>query len=259
MIKNNKGLKLLVIILSLLVIGLICFIFYDIVLSNNELKNNDINYTIENKVINGDYKILITNNTVEDEILNDVLDIIGIPYYNNRGNACLTDAISTNNYSANAKKIISFYIDSHNQFKLERPADNIYSSEECGIGAADCYVISKEKANKLFEIFNFEGNVTEYFQESTNLKDDYIFWYGHTLGFCDKKINHDIVAEYSSEEKKNEYGINIGRDIKIIDNQQVIKNIIDTNKKNEITERTITYIFKTKAYKTYYLDSVTVN
>ena len=189
-----------------------------------------------------------------------MLNIIGIPYFNNSSNACLTDAISVNNYSANAKKIMSLYIDSRNYRYLKNPEDNIYESEECGYGAADCYTISKENAEKLFNMFNFDGKITDYFQESVNLKDDYIFWYGHTLGFCDMKINHDIVAEYSSEEKKNDYGINIGADITIIDKQSVLKNIIDVGNgsKVEKNERTVTYIFKPATNGNYYLSSVDV-
>ena len=74
------------------------------------------------------------------------------------------------------------------------------------------------------------------------------------------KINHDIVAEYSSEEKKNDYGINIGADITIIDKQSVLKNIIDVGNgsKVEKNERTVTYIFKPATNGNYYLSSVDV-
>lgn len=249
--KKNTGLIVLVIILFLLVIGLGGFIVYDKILSNNEIENNNKENVSEN------YKVIIDSKSVDGEVLNEVLDIVGIPYYNNSSNACLTDTISVNNYSDNAKKIMSLYIDSHSNINLKRPEDKIYSSQECGIGAADCYTISKEDAKKLFYMFNFDGKLTDYFQESTNLKDDYIFWYGHTLGFCDKKISHDIVAEYSSAEKNNEYGINIGADIKITD-KQIIENVMDNDSINEQTERTITYIFKPATNGSYYLDSVSV-
>ena len=257
--KKNIGLVVLVIILSLLVVGLGGFIVYDKVLSNNEVDNvdNDKTNNTQKESVNGDYKVVINNKSVDEGTLNTVLDIIGVPYYNNSSNACLTDAISFNNYSDNAKKIMSFYIDSHNYRYLKIPEDKIYSSQECGLGAADCYTISKEDAKKLFDMFNFDGKITDYFQESTNLKDDYIFWYGHTLGFCDKKINHDIVAEYSSEERMNEYGINIGADIKITDKQEVINNIVDDVNNSKI-ERTITYYFKSATNGNYYLDSVNV-
>lgn len=258
--KKNTGLIVLVIILSLLVVGLSGFVIYDKMMSNDKIENNDNNYNKENKVVNSDYKVIINNKSVDEGTLNGVLDIIGIPYFNNNSNSCLTDAISVNNYSANAKDIMSFYIDIHNYLILKTPEDKIYSSEECGMGAADCYTISKDDAKELFDKFNFEGKITDYFQESTNLKDDYIFWYGHTLGFCGIKINHDIVAEYSSEEKKNEYGFNIGADVKITDKQEVFKNIIDVGTDNEIekTERTITYIFKPASNGSYYLDNVSL-
>ena len=241
----------MVIILSLFIVGLSGFIVYDKMLFNDKIEIND-------NIANDNYKIVINNKSVDDRILNTVLDIIGIPYFNNSSNACLTDAISVNNYSVNAKQIMSFYIDSHNQVNLKTPDDKIYISEECGIGAADCYTMSKEDAKKLFDMFNFDGNITDYFQESTNLTDDYIFWYGHTLGVCDKNINHDIVAEYSSEEKKNEYGTNIGADITITDKQEVVKNIIDVGNGSKIekAERTITFVFKPSTNGSYYLDSV---
>lgn len=244
---KNTGLKILVVVLSILVVVLSGYLVYDKALSNNEIEN-----------VNSDYKIVINNKSVDEGILNNVLDIIGIPYYNNSSNACLTDAISVNDYSVNAKRIMSFYIDSHDHINIKRPEDKIYSSKECGMGAADCYTISKEDAKKLFDMFNFDGEITDYFQESTNLKDDYIFWYGHTLGLCDKKINHDIVAEYSSEEKKNEYGINIGADITITDKQEIINDVNETNNNNEKTERTITYVFKSVTNGGYYLDNVSV-
>ena len=255
---KNIGLKNLVIVLSILVVLLSGYFVYDKILFNNDMGNND---STEKENINGDYKVVINNKSVDEGTLNEVLDIIGIPYYNNSSNACLNDVISVNNYSTNAKQIMSFYIDTHSSnVNLKVPEDEIYSSKECGMGAADCYTISKEDAKELFDMFSFDGKITDFFQESTNLKDDYIFWYGHTLGFCDKKISHDIVAEYSSAEKKNEYGINIGADIKITDKQEVVKNIIDDGTGSEIEkiERTITYIFKPSTNGNYYLDSVNV-
>lgn len=247
--KKNTRLVILIILLSLLVVGLSGFIFYDKILTNNN-NNND------SKVINNNYKVLINNKSVNEETLNNILDMIGISYFNNSSNACLTDAISSNNYSINAQEIISRYADSHNQV-LKRIEDEIYNSKECGMGAADCTAISKESAQELFDMFNFNGKITDYFQESTNLKDDYIFWYGHTLNFCDKKINHNIIAENSSEDKINEYGLNIGADITITDKQEVITNIINNNSTEKI-ERTVIYNFKPATNGRYYLDSVKV-
>ena len=253
----NNVLAVLVIVLSLIVIAMGVYI---VVNKDSGKKNNNL----EN------YYVKIDNYSVEKDALNNVLDIIGIPYINNAGNACLNNAISKDNYSENAKEIISRYIDSHKRITLSHPGDDpkCLESEECsrGMTAADYYSISKDNAKYLFETYNFNGKISDYFSSNPISDEDYIFMYAHTLGVCrDIEISHDLVSEYTSKIRKNDYGTTIGADIRLTDYQNVkkyndkyVEGVGTTFEKISEEQRKVTYDFKTLNNGNYYLYSVEV-
>jgi len=243
-VEHNGNKKVLLSILVILIVIFGGYFLYDKILSNK--KNTETT------------KIIIENNSVAHDDLNYILNILGIPYYNNASNACLTNELSNNNYSLNAKNIISRYIDSNTNVSLEIPEDENYAREICGIGSVDCYIIDKEDAEMLFETYNFAGEIDDYFQSSSKLDDDYIFWYAHTLGMCDTEISHKLVAEYTSEY----FDASMEPDVRITDKQMVTEYTFDDDGTRIVSntfDRKVIYDFKADKYNAYYyLDKVEV-
>lgn len=193
--------------------------------NNDEEKNNDIN-----------------NIDVNETDLNEMLKIIGIKS-DDYLNLWLNYYLSDENYSQNANLIMSAYINSYEEEIVSRPPNEVYISAECGGGAADCHVISKKDAKRIYEKYNFTGTIEDYFKTSTKLQDKYVFFYTRAFGPLEYDINHNITSKYTNS-----------TDVMITDEQEIIN--INSNAKEN---KTVTYLFKKNTEGNYYLDNVKIN
>ena len=257
--KNTKN-GLIICILSIIIIILLILVILfatnkiSLNLSNNPTNNGESNSNENNNENNPIVNNNTTNNDGADDenkydrtTLEGILKFLGITKSNNYSMACLNISITQEEKITSLTNIVSYSSDAFGNL-LTSPPDNVYSSLECGMGAADCYSISKEKAQIFFEFYNLAGEITDYFQYSTNLKDDYIFWYGHYMGMCSYEVEHDI------DTKQTDASITIT-------DKQIVKEYNDDYEHAEIkntTNRIVTYNLNKDKNGNYYLNSVEI-
>ena len=225
---------------------------YIIVNKNSGKKENASNE--EGNSLVDKYEVELNNNGVDEVVLNNLFDVLGIPSLNRQyGDSALNYLVSNSNYSNDAKDIISYYGNTWDEKTLFRnPPDEVYSSEECGVGAAGCKIISKNEAQRIYNLYNFTGKITDYFKETSLLENDYIFFVTNTSPLtmwngADAGIKHNVTSEHINNS-----------DVKIIDNQ-IVSYYDENSTSGDIIKqnRTVIYIFKNNNSE-YYLSSVEV-
>lgn len=151
-----------------------------------------------------------------------MFDAIGIPSKNSTyGNHRLSYYISNKDYYKNAATIISLYGNTWGKdslFSVDLPSGYEPENDKgaCPNGKnPNCMLISKENAETIFELYNFPGKVTDYFNVSSEY--DNIFAMDVTNTTVELKWNgpdagviHNVVSEYINT-----------NDIKITDKQIV--------------------------------------
>ena len=235
--KNNNGLIALVIVLFLLVLGLGGYIVYDKVLSNDNETINNVN----------------NNDEIDTAVLNNLYTIVGIlpvdQYYRN---SCLNKAISTNDYKNNAYEIFSWYAYFYNM------DSNHYNDEKCkldiecqkALSAAASRTITKENANKILELYNFEETSNSFLKPLSSYDDEYS--YATQIGdppTCRYSIEHDTDSKYLDSNT-----------IRITDKQNITEYgfFEESDQIKSQKEQTVTYDFRKNTEGKYYLESVIV-
>lgn len=245
-----KKTNVIIIILTILVLGLTGYIVYDKVLdaeeNNNYQKNNNTNQD-DNKESTGD-----ENNQITDKAINGAYDLLGLPRTNSDGNNLLNYYISNNDYNKYTSEIISYYANTWDDKSLfKKVSEEVMNSDACG-SSGFCMSIAKEDAKKIFALYNFSGNFSDYFKATSQLKNEYIFIVTNTtvpaiFDSPNTNIKHDI----------DSYNM-LGTDIGITDKQVIT--IVDENNSNKLKtiSKTVNYEFKMNNEGNYYLYKVDV-
>lgn len=224
---KNTGLKILVIILSLLVVALTGYLVYDKVLSKED--NNDTTNKDE----------------IDTALLNSLYDMLGINNDNNYYGDCLNYFISNNNYQNNAQKIFSLYASYKNLNTNRHNNENCNSDCEIALSCAECASISKEEGNKIIKLYNL-NNLT--LKELPGIDTDYVYVSGIPVGTCHYKVTHNTNAEYLDKDS-----------VMITDNQVVTDyEWPEESQINSTKNQTVTYTFEKDNNGNYYLNSVNV-
>lgn len=227
--RENRNLKVLVIILCVLVLGLGGYFLYDKVLNSNGEKSE-----VEN-----------TENQIDIVILNQLYDTLGINTENEYYGDCLNYFISNNNFQTNSQKIFSLYA-AYKKINTYRYNDNRCDSEcKMALSCTECTSILKEDGDKIISLYNF-NNLT--LDQLPGIGTDYVYVSGIPVGTCHYKVSHDISSKYVDEDS-----------ILITDNQ-VVKDYDYTEEENiKTTEnQTVTYTFEKDSDGNYYLNNVNV-
>ncbi len=232
--KNTNNILPLLVIFIILTLLLGSYIVYDKVLYK-EHQNTQ--------------KETIDNTKVNKAILNILTDLVGLPNSNGE-DMCLNYYISNHDYNKYAKEIMTYYgnrntgdhhyfIDAHEILKDDVTCPN----------AADCHVITKSDAEKLVKLYNFSGNVGDYFTtiNDNNLSEKYYrYSANHNMhGPClvDLNITHNFTSTYVN-----------GSNVIINDTQVLTYNDNGTKTIN----KTVEYEFRTDNNGNYYLHQVNV-
>ena len=243
--KIKKFLIVLVILLALTAIGILLgFVLFDKFGSKGEsaeetpVTNNELISVNE-----------INNVNLDATDLEAVLGLLGISAFadNNNINA-LTYYVTNENYRDNAKEIIAYYAILGTGMAMDFEDDG-NDSTICA-DAINCSVISKEDALKIIRLYNFDGDLEDYFYKSSVSNDKYGIHYGDTLDLplfngTNLGFGHKLTAKYIGDE-----------DISVEDTQ--IFNYIEDDQVNHV-DRVAKYMFKKNDNNEYYLDSVLIN
>lgn len=251
---------LIISILIILVLGLSGYIIYDKVLkketgNNNYQENN--NQTNDNNLNNNQTNHEENDNKEEthqitDKAIQDAFDLVGLPRTNSEGNTLLNYYVSNDDYSKYANEIISYYANDWNGKKLFKQVSvDVMNSDACG-GSGFCMSISKKDAEKIFELYNFKGNINDYFKSTSKLENEYVFIV----------TNNSVPVIFNSPNAKITHNIETynmgGTDIGATDKQTIT--IVDENdySKLKTINKTVNYEFKMNKEGNYYLYKVEV-
>ena len=239
MLKNKKVICVVIVIFVILLV--VCgYVIYNKFFTGENIKYQD---DLEEKSV-------ITNIAVDQEDLNTVLKIIGVTSLSGNSNSCLNYYISNGSFSINFNNIISYYINAYGKDMLKKLPDEVSKSDVCNKGATNCYTISKKDAEYLLKIYNFVGDIDDYFDVNKQMKDDYIYVSNNDYGKCKYNIVHDMVVQYGNS-----------NDINIVDNQRVKEYSPfygENGKLVKVTEKEIIYKFKRDKENNYYLHNVII-
>lgn len=235
----RDGYKLFLgIIVGIILVASLSFNFYTLYTKGNDVKCRDNNNESNNQ---------LKDESVNKAILNVLYDIVGLPN-GEINNECLNYYISNSDYNKYAKEIITYYGNGDNgSHRYFIDATNVEAAN-CQ-GAADCNMITKSDAKKLIELFNLNGNESDYFEtinDSTVSKNWYKYSAYHNMhGPCEDNLNikHNISSELINE-----------TNIKISDNQIIT---YEDNGNKTIT-KSVEYYFKTNSVGNYHLEKVIV-
>ena len=261
--KNNYGLIAFVIVLVLLVLALGGYIAYDkVLLSNSKQTNNNTNT-----------KTNVNNGVIDDSILNDLFDIIGVSHSGKDVRDCLNYYVSSNDYknSSNVYQIFSWL------GQVEKYSIPMY--EPCWLlenGSCapngDTLLVTKSDIEKAFKVYGITKSIDDYndifkpyvdgelkvsYERVKNYDSSqkyYTFTPAHHVGNCNYDVTHFI------DTKADE-----NNDIVMIDMQNITEyewdNIhFDSTKKVEknIITKNVTYTFKKDSDGNYNLNNVVV-
>ncbi len=243
--KLKKFLVVLVIILALTAIGILLgFVLFD--KFGNKGESAEETTVTNNELISVNE---INNVNLDATDLETVLGLLGISTFadNNNINA-LTYYVTNENYRDNAKEIITYYAILGTDMAMDFEDDGT-DSTICA-DAVNCSVISKEDALKIIRLYNFDGDLEDYFYKSSVSNDKYGIHYGDTLDLplfngTNLGFGHKLTAKYIGDE-----------DISVEDTQ--IFNYIEDGQVNHV-DRVAKYMFKKNDNNEYYLDSVLIN
>lgn len=251
--KKRNPIMIVLVLILLTAIGVALGVF----LFNKFGNKNDTeseNTTVEEPVTVNLNSNTINGGDVDTNILNSVLNIVGIASSNNvRNNDLLNYYLSNNNYMDKINDIIVYSAvnsEGNTSSEINYPEDyDKMSDVGACTDAVNCALISKTDAELLLKKYNLGTDLTKYFYKSSEIDDVYGIHYeeynsslfeGDNLG-----ITHFVNAVMAND-----------TDINISDNQTISYNEngnIQTNNKN------VSYVFKLGEDNNYYLDSVTVN
>lgn len=277
--RNKSGFIIWLLIVIIVILATLCVLFatgtisfYSNDVENNEINQDDIgNNNFENNNItdnNGEnnnvtddnvskeeFTTQINNKNVEPETLNYLLKALGIASSENEyGKVNLSDDISNSNYQEKAGDIIVSYAveATGNVDSIELPEDYDRTKDDACLNSVSCAIISEEKAKEIIRLYNFKGEITDYFYKSSLLDNMYGIHFGGTLvrgewNGINAGISHDVISENIDS-----------TNIKITDNQTIKKYNLENPNTIVTTIRNVTYNFKKDAEGNYYLDSVEI-
>lgn len=255
--KGNSIIIKILIFLLLTAIGIALGYFLFLKFGNKDTQD------IDDSVIDNNGEAVTFNNNVINNVnvdvtnLRNVLSIIGIASTTQENNNnILNYYVSNENYKENAREIISYYGGSNNLF-------NVLPTDVCE--GAQCSIISKDNAMKILKLYNFDGNITDYFITNENykiednlLKTDYDLESEYLFTF---RTDTSIPAFANGDEFNITHNVtseNIeDNNIKIEDIQ--VLNYYDENGNVSTTNRTVTYNFVQNENNDYSLSSVSIS
>lgn len=244
--------------LILLIIGVLFFLSKDknVVESNYNVIEQNGNNVIDNSdyllVDKNEDKVLISSNSLNEDVLNDLLTIIGIEKDNKNVNNCLNVTLSNNNYKEKKREIFSWYASMNVLNTYRYNEDKCKASNECKLAysCGACSSILKGDAHKILNLYNFNINDIDFLNDLPAYDTDYSYSTVNCCGYeCPYYISHNLSV--ISEDLSN---------VIVIDTQVVkqydrnnIDNIVNT------INQVVTYEFKTYSDGSYYLNNVTVD
>ena len=161
--------------------------------------------------------------------------------------------MSDSNYIENSKYIITWYTSGNNKIKLKYLENDKQCQNDVKCSRVStsqvAYGIKKQDAEKIYNLYNFDGDITDYFLEHQIYNDQYLFLEANTQGECQYYVYHNLTAVYINS-----------TDIRITDKQEVNEyeyGIIHTNEDIiSIKKQTVIYEFKQDIDGNYYLFKV---
>lgn len=255
--KNDNSKNIIIVLLTVIIVILVTLI---VLLATNKISfnNNTDNNIQENNQPSQENtseknKTTISNNSIDEETLSELLDIVGISVNDENVNNCLNMALSDNNYQENKLDIFSWYVSDHKLNTYRYNEDKCQASFECNIAysCGGCMSITRKSASYILKLYNFDINEINFLKDLPEYADDYSYISSACCGsHCPYYITHDITTE-----KVTSYDINI------VDNQ-IVSEIDETsdNYGNVVNskEQTVTYQFKRGSDEHYYLYDVIV-
>jgi len=251
--KSNVGIYIVLSILCLLVGIVIGIVVYDKFIDNDNKENNDgntIHYKDETVKFTGKYQeVTIKNSDVPDNI-EEIFDILGLPHNNSNGNHLLNYYLSNENYNDNAKLLISYYGNTWDENSLFKTLPTEVSDSPVCMSSGFCMGIWKIDAERIFKMYGFAGNITDYFKTTDLLEDQYVFIVQNTsvppmFNSPDAIIKHNI-SDYNFD----------GDTVTIIDNQVITVMTETLPYELNTYAKKVTYNLKKDETGSYYLSSI---
>ena len=249
--RNPIMIVLILILLTAIGVALGVFLF-------NKFGNKD-NSESETTSVEEPVNVNLNSNTinggdVDTNILNSVLNIVGIASSNNvRNNDLLNYYLSNNDYMDKINDIIAYSAvnsEGNTSSEINYPEDyDKMSDVGACTDAVNCALISKTDAELLLKRYNLGTDLTKYFYKSSEIDDVYGIHYEEYNSSLFEGDNLGIIHNVNATVPNN-------TDISVSDIQTINYN---ENGNMQSINKNVTYIFKLGEDNNYYLDSVTVN
>ena len=235
-----------VIILLLTVVGVIVGVLFFNKFGVNKGKTESVAVESNSTTISSN---VINNVDVDAQKLDDVLKLLGISEKNIDE---LTFFVTDENYQDNAKDIITYFaILGSDMTSLFENADSYKNDKGACSDTEGCAIISKANAEEILKLYNFSGELKDYFYKSEKSDDVYGIHYGSTLVLPkfdgdNLGIGHNLTAKYIGDS-----------DIDIEDKQ--LFNYNDDEGQFKSVNRVAKYTFKKDTDGSYHLDNVLIS